>query len=62
MREAGKIYLEKRLTKSGKEVFYIKEQTAEGPEPVIICLCHSELMAHRVLKALQGGQRRLVKP
>lgn len=62
MKEPGKLYLEKKNTKSGKEVFYIKERTIESPDPVIICLCQSELMAKRVLVALQGGQKRSVKP
>ena len=62
MREPGKLYLEKKTTKSGKEVFYVKEQTIESPDPVIICLCHSKEMALRVVKALQGEQKRPVKP
>lgn len=37
------------------DTWYVKEQ-AEGLEPVVICICHSEEDAQRVLQALQSQQ------
>lgn len=62
MREPSKLYIEKRTTKSGKEVFYITERTVDTLGPVVICLCQTEAMANRVLSALLGGQKRPAKP
>jgi hypothetical protein len=62
MRETIKLYIEKKTTKGGKDVFYIKERSSESLEPVIICLCPSKEIAQKILIALQGGPRRPVKP
>lgn len=53
MRELSKLYLEKKTTKSGKEVFYIKERSRESLDSVVICMCLSGAIARRVLKALR---------
>lgn len=40
-----------RSSEREEEVFYIKEQAGDL-EPVVICICNSEYLAQRVLKAL----------